>query len=162
MQRLLPPTLVLVLAAMMVIVGLLLPGPGLPFVLRLFGASLAAIGLAATVAESRRFGQVGTNIKTFDDPDHLVDSGLFALSRNPMYLGFLLFLVGLAGALGSPPALVGPLLFFLIADRWYIPFEEQRMIAVFGDDYRHYRRRVRRWLGRRVVSTDRVGAGRGR
>lgn len=161
MQRLLPPTLVLVLTAIMVAIRLLLPVPALPLVLQLVGAALVVVGLTVTVAGSRRFDEVGTTIKTFDDPDRLVDSGLFALSRNPMYLGFLLFLIGLAVALGSLPALIGPLLFFLAADRWYIPFEERRMVAVFGEDYGHYRQRVRRWLGRRAGSTDRVGAGHG-
>jgi len=107
------------------------------------------VGLAVTVRHAGVFARIGTNIKTFDDPDVLVTTGAFRFTRNPMYVGFLTALVGVGALVGSITALAGPAVFWLITDRWYIPFEEQRMFAVFGQDYAEYRNAVPRWLGRR-------------
>jgi protein-S-isoprenylcysteine O-methyltransferase Ste14 len=150
-MKILPPALYLLLALASTAVGLLVPvagpvGGAGGWVLRLAGLILLVGGLAVTVLGSRRFATVGTNINTFRDPDLLVTDGLFGLTRNPMYLGFLVSLVGVAGAVGSLSALFGPLLFAGAAQWWYIPFEEQRMEAQFGPAYDHYRRHVGRWI----------------
>lgn len=72
--------------------------------------------------------------------------GLFRLTRNPMYLGFSVALLGLAVFLGSLVPMLLAVAYVLISDRWYIAFEENRMLARFGEDYRRYARRTRRWL----------------
>jgi protein-S-isoprenylcysteine O-methyltransferase Ste14 len=72
-----------------------------------------------------------------------------------MYLGFLGLLAGAALAVGTFWAVVGPIVFFAVADRWYIPFEERRAAAVFGAAYERYRAEVRRWIGRRSVTVPR-------
>lgn len=150
MQRLLPPTLVLLLALAAAIASWLIPVAAFPpSPWRWAGVPLTIAGLAVSTLGSRRFASVGTNIKTFDDPDILVDDGLFAVSRNPMYLGFVVALVGWALAWGALTAWLAPALFLLAADRWYIPFEEARMMEQFGRDYERYRRETSRWVGRR-------------
>ncbi len=63
-----------------------------------------------------------------------------------MYLGFVLNLLGVAIFLGSPLPFLMVIVFFLAADRWYIPDEERRLKALFGADYAAYTARVRRWL----------------
>ena len=63
-----------------------------------------------------------------------------------MYLGFVLVLTGLAVILGSVTPFAVLALFALLVDRWYIRFEERAMLRRFGDAYRSYRQRVRRWL----------------
>lgn len=123
--------------------------PSVPDILRLVGIPAAVTGLAMSVWGSRRFDQVGTNINTFDRPDVLVNEGLFRWSRNPMYLGFLFLLLGLAIGLGSWAGLLAPAIFFVAADRWYIPFEETEMSNAFDENYDAYTRQVRRWFGRR-------------
>ncbi len=155
MHALLPPKLVLLLIVAMVAATVALP---VTVVVdgwwRIIGCVPMCAGLALALSGSRLFERVGTNIKTFDDPDQLVATGLFAITRNPMYLGFELLLIGIAIALGSWVAALGPLAFFIAADRWYIPFEESRMVAAFGDDYEDYRRSVYRWLGRRPAARE--------
>ena len=149
MQRLLPPTLVVLLAIAAAFASRLGPVAEFPpSTWRWAGVPLIVAGLALSTLGSRRFATIGTNIKTFDDPDVLVDDGLFAVSRNPMYLGFVLALVGWAAAWGGLTAWLAPALFLLAADRWYIPFEEARMMEQFGNDYERYRRQTRRWVGR--------------
>eukprot|EP01030_Chromulinospumella_sphaerica_P019292 gene19292-19175_t len=110
------------------------------------GWALAALGLALSFSGAGLFRRVGTNIKTFDDPNVLVTGGPFRLTRNPMYLGFVLLLAGVALALGAASPWVVPAAFWLLADRWYIPFEERAMRRTFGEPYEAYSRRVRRWL----------------
>lgn len=79
-------------------------------------------------------------------PDRLVTDGPYAVSRNPMYLGHLVFMTGLVGATRSPLAL-------LLALRQYLRFservaiDERRLERIFGDDYRAYTARVPRWIG---------------
>ncbi|MGI9600336.1 MAG: methyltransferase family protein [Acidimicrobiales bacterium] len=148
MQRILPPILVLVIFVLMVVVATVAPGPILlerPW--PLVGVVPLVAGVSLTLAGSRRFSRVGTNIKTFDDPDVLVDSGLFGFSRNPMYLGFVMTLVGVALLTGALTPWIGPITFAVAAHQWYIAFEEQRMAAVFGPTYERYRARVPRWFG---------------
>jgi protein-S-isoprenylcysteine O-methyltransferase Ste14 len=144
---LLPPRLVLILLVAMGALHMLLPGPALlPFPYTLVGAALAALGLAAAVSGARLFSRVGTNIRTWNEPGVLVTGGLFRWSRNPMYLGFVLLLLGTAILLGTTTPFIAPALFAIVADRWYIAFEERAMRAKFGAEYEAYMGRARRWL----------------
>jgi protein-S-isoprenylcysteine O-methyltransferase Ste14 len=78
-------------------------------------------------------------------PTRLVTSGPYALTRNPMYLGNLLFELGLLLALRSPLAL---LLFAAHAVRFArrVGIDEERLERHFGDEYRAYVSRVKRWI----------------
>jgi len=76
----------------------------------------------------------------------LVQSGVYRLSRNPMYVGLLWELVAWATYLFSPWALLGPLAFFGYIGRFQIKPEERVLLELFGPEYRPYQARVRRWL----------------
>ncbi|WP_299416935.1 isoprenylcysteine carboxylmethyltransferase family protein [uncultured Sulfitobacter sp.] len=147
MQRVLPPLLLLLTLVVMIVAAYAWPvGDIIPQPLRWIGGLAAAIGLLIAAKGARLFRQVGTNIKTFDAPQKLVTTGLFALSRNPMYLGFALCSVGFAVALGAMSPLLVAALFCVTLDRWYVRFEEAVMQETFGAEYETYRARVRRWL----------------
>jgi protein-S-isoprenylcysteine O-methyltransferase Ste14 len=78
-------------------------------------------------------------------PDRLLVTGPYALTRNPMYLGHLLFLSGLALATGSPVAVAGLLWQWRrLAAR--VAVDEERLERIFGQEYRDYVGRVPRWL----------------
>ena len=130
-------------------IGVAVPlwGPVAP-VTRIAGVVVLAAGIAVAKRGSDLFARSRTNIKTFDDPDVLVTGGPFRFSRNPMYLGFTIALVGVSMVVGSMSAVSGPVIFWLLADRWYIPFEERRLAATFGGAYQQYRSAVPRWIGR--------------
>ncbi|MDN3718992.1 isoprenylcysteine carboxylmethyltransferase family protein [Roseibium salinum] len=83
---------------------------------------------------------------TFRQPRKLVTSGIYRLSRNPMYLGFLLLLTGIAICTNEALNLFYALAFLLVSHFWYIPIEERNAAGVFGAAYDDYRSRVRRWL----------------
>jgi protein-S-isoprenylcysteine O-methyltransferase Ste14 len=76
----------------------------------------------------------------------LATGGVYRVTRNPMYLGLALVLAGFAAWLWWWPALAGPLAFGAYITRFQIRAEERALERVFGDEYRAYCRRVRRWL----------------
>lgn len=76
----------------------------------------------------------------------LVTGGIYERTRNPMYVGMLLLLLGWAAWLGSAYALALPVLFVLYMNRFQIVPEETALQARFGDAFLAYCERVRRWL----------------
>ena len=142
-RRFLPPTLFHLCIISMVMLAWLSPVKMIirsPF--NFLGFVPLFVGLGISIWGSQKFDEVGTNIKSFDEPDILVTDGLFRLSRNPMYLGFALALSGVWIALGA----LSPLLGVLVTDRWYIPFEERMLSEKFGQVFKDYRSRTRRWI----------------
>lgn len=105
-----------------------------------------ALGIAALLGARFQFVSADAEINTFKAPRNMVTHGLFGLSRNPMYLGFVLLLLAAAFYVNTWCALAVPLAFFLLANFWYIPHEEREMRKVFGDAYETYASRVRRWI----------------
>lgn len=147
MTRLLPPLLFVLAAIAMLALHQALPGPHLaPVWLRSLGLVPLAAGLAIAWWHARLFRRIGTNLHTFREPGQLVTGGLFRISRNPMYLGFVLSLAGLGILLGAATPWAVVAAFVLVVDRWYIRFEEAAMQHHFGAAYEAYRRDVRRWL----------------
>jgi len=77
----------------------------------------------------------------------LVMTGLYRISRNPMYLGFLLLLVAWGIYLANVPALLlMPVIFIVYMNRFQIIPEEKALDQAYGDVFLAYRRKVRRWL----------------
>jgi protein-S-isoprenylcysteine O-methyltransferase Ste14 len=76
----------------------------------------------------------------------LVTTGLFALSRNPMYLAMTLFCLGGALWFERTAMLLAPLIMFAIANWAFIPYEEAKMRRQFGNAFDAYCKRVRRWI----------------
>jgi protein-S-isoprenylcysteine O-methyltransferase Ste14 len=76
----------------------------------------------------------------------LVDSGIYRLTRNPMYLGFSLGLSGWAVMLSNMFAFLLLPIFILYMDRFQIEPEEKALAAIFGRQFAVYKTRVRRWL----------------
>jgi len=94
----------------------------------------------------RLLKQKGTSVKPFEPTSVLIVDGPFRFSRNPMYLGMVLILAGIALALGTlSPWLVVPVFMWQIMRR-FIVAEEAKLAAAFGNRYIEYRRKVRRWL----------------
>ena len=110
------------------------------------GAALCAAGLGTMVWAWWLFRRAGTPIRPTDAPARLVAGGPYRVSRNPMYLGIVAILLGVAVVLGSWPMLVAPAGFVATMSLTFIPFEERRLHATFGEAYASYVRRVRRWL----------------
>lgn len=148
MRKILVPPLMLVLC----IIGMiLLHKYGSPSMIvsdsaRTGGYVLLALGIILPAWGAYIFRRRETNIIPYKSPDKMVMEGPFRFSRNPMYLGMLLVTIGVAVRLGSLESLIFVALFFTVANWWYIPFEEKKMKAVFGEAFDDYKSKVRRWL----------------
>ena len=150
-RRIMPPAYFGGALALMLLLHFLLSGPtwlGLPW--GYVGIPLIGAGATLAVVGSRLFEKRGTTIKPFEESSVLVLEGPFRYSRNPMYLGMVLILLGLALLLGTlTPVLVVPVFVVLLRLR-FIHAEEAALERTFGQEYRDYRSRVRRWFGRRA------------
>ena len=83
---------------------------------------------------------------TFKKPTRLLTTGIYKYTRNPMYLSITIFLLGFSILLGSLVSFLAPILFFLIINIFFIPFEERWLTELFGKDYLEYKKKVRRWI----------------
>jgi len=76
----------------------------------------------------------------------MVDTGVYKISRNPMYLGLGLLLIAFVFYLKAIASLLVVVLFMIYMTRFQIFPEERAMIELFGDEYIDYMKRVRRWI----------------
>jgi protein-S-isoprenylcysteine O-methyltransferase Ste14 len=104
------------------------------------------LGLALAMVAERQFVRARTPVRPFNEPLALVSGGLFRWSRNPMYLGLIVALVGAALLLSSPLALLAAPAYGWWVHRRFIAREERLLEERFGDAYRAYCQRVRRWV----------------
>lgn len=142
-----PLLVTLALLALVWLIDLLLPTPLGIWWFQWLGLTLLLAGGLLLIVAAGVFQARGTTVDPTRDPDLLVTDGLYRLSRNPMYLGMLLALVGFALWRDAWLALLCPLAFFLYMDRVVIPREEQRVAARFAEQFDSYRQRTRRWIG---------------
>jgi protein-S-isoprenylcysteine O-methyltransferase Ste14 len=112
---------------------------------RWWGLPFALAGFVLVVASARRFSKV-TTLRPQETPKSFVTDGFYRLSRNPMYTGMLLSLVGAFIMLGSLTPIVALPLFWWWIGRHFIAHEERVMEQQFGEQYLAYKRRVRRWI----------------
>ena len=110
------------------------------------GLVFAAAGIAVAVAASRQFRAAGTNAMPHKPTTAILTTGPFAYSRNPLYLSLSTFHAAIAVAADNPwaLALLAPAL--VVIRYGVIAREERYLEAKFGDEYRAYKTRVRRWL----------------
>ena len=145
--RVLPPVFLLAALIAMEVLHAFAPGMRLispPYTY--LGWIAFAAGVIVAVAVKLRFDRAGTPIKPYEISEYLVTDGLFAYSRNPVYVGMILGLSGIVVVLGTlTPAFVVPVFAYLIRVR-YIALEERMLEERFGDAYRDYAKRVRRWI----------------
>ncbi len=110
------------------------------------GVVLIVAGMVLGGHAFRGFMQAGTPVIPFERSTTLVTGGSYRITRNPMYLGMVLILGGVAGLLGT----VGPWLpipfFVWIIQSNFINGEERFLEQLFGQQYLAYKSRVRRWL----------------
>lgn len=112
---------------------------------------LGSAGLLLSSVASFRHHDTTVNPIEVEKSSSLVRSGVFAITRNPMYVGMAGLLVAHAVARRSALAAVPAMLFVGAMDRGQIPAEEHALRAHFGDDFDAYRRDVPRWLGIRSL-----------
>ena len=104
------------------------------------GVTVAVLGVA-----SFRRASTTVNPTRLQDTSSLVTTGIYRLSRNPMYLGFLLALAAWAVFLANILVLLLVVAFVIYMNRFQITPEERALAVMFGTEFNAYKRRVRRW-----------------
>jgi len=108
--------------------------------------ALAGVGFAVSGILTFRRARTTINPLKPEDASSLVTSGVYRLTRNPMYLGLGLVLLAWAFFLSAPLAFLGPVVFVLYMNRFQIAPEEGMLAKLFGPEFADYQAKVRRWL----------------
>ncbi|CAA9889794.1 Protein-S-isoprenylcysteine methyltransferase [Candidatus Methylobacter favarea] len=144
-----PAVIVLITAALMRLISVVLPEftfifPGRPFV----AGFLVFGGITVTILGVFSFHQAKTTLNPMipDSASALVVEGIYKVTRNPMYLGFLLMLIGWAVFLSNLLSYSVIPAFVIYMNRFQITPEEKALEALFQDRFRAYKAKVRRWL----------------
>ncbi len=145
-----PPVIYVVAIAASVVLGMLYP---LPWIGDIFGDLLFGVGWVALfgvamlwITAIRTMFRAKTTLDPNAEPDHLVTSGPFGITRNPMYLANTLLLIGVAFITGIAWFLIFAFLAAFATQKLAIEKEEKILAAKFGKKYRDYAKRVRRWI----------------
>ena len=123
-----------------------LPVPRIDLVHWIIAGSLILIGLALAAAGIRNFPRAGTPVPTNEPTRALVTTGIHGWTRNPIYLGMFLVYGGIGVAARSPWILIFTLPLAITIRYGVVAREEAYLERRFGDAYRDYKTRVRRWL----------------
>jgi len=144
-----PPALALIVAVLMWLASQLMEPPRMSFAIRVAAAlALVVVGQSISVGGMRSFRKAKTTMNPFKPgaTSALVSDGVYRFTRNPMYVGLLITLLGWAAFLSKPLALIFLPLFVLYITQFQIKPEERVLSSMFGTEYAKYKAKVRRWL----------------
>ena len=110
------------------------------------GFLIIGFGIVLALWSRSLFLRNSTTLQLDEEPTSLVTTGPFRLSRNPIYLGMTSILLGVAVLQGTLVALAFPVLFVTLIEFFSIRGEERNLEKIFGEPYRDYKKRVRRWI----------------
>ena len=148
MKKRIPPPLIAMLCVLIIFLSKsIFPSFVFSYKLQL-GFFVSTIGFLLLIVSIKSFIDNKTTINPLNlkKSTYLVTSGVFRFSRNPMYLGMLLFLLGTAIILNIIGGLIISILFIFYMNFFQIIPEEKALENLFGKNYRNYRKTVRRWI----------------
>jgi len=111
-----------------------------------FGFLFIVFGIILNIWTDLLFKKNKTTVKPYRNPTELITSGPFRISRHPMYLGMMLILLGIAIVHGTLITFAFPIIFIILMELFFIPYEEKNLERISGRKYLSYKKRVRRWL----------------
>jgi protein-S-isoprenylcysteine O-methyltransferase Ste14 len=142
-----PPTWMLIAIMAMLILNFLLPVAWIvPPLWNLLGLIFLISGVMMNLIGDKAFKQARTTIKPFEESSSLVTNGVFQISRNPMYLGFVLILTGIAILLRTLSPYLVIFVFVAVIDKTFVRVEERMLVEKFGVSWKQYQSKTRRWL----------------
>ena len=147
--RIPPPVVVVISAAMMWwLARLLAVGEFETEIQSLLAVVFMSAGIGMMLIAAFSFYEAKTTINPLDPSkaSHLITTGIFSFSRNPIYLADLLILIAWAIWLGNIFNIALLVVFVVYINRFQIAPEERALGTLFGDAYRDYCSRVRRWI----------------
>lgn len=142
-----PPVLTLIHIGIAYAAKWLIPIPfAVPNILRTIGLPLAAVGFLLAIGAFLEFRKAGTTVDPHGPVKSIVISGVYRFTRNPIYLGFLLVLIGIPLNSGTYWGILLAPVFIVSINNLVIQHEEAYLEKKFGDVYADYKSRVRRWI----------------
>jgi len=142
-----PPLVAVFFIVLAYFLGRFVPLPfSMPLVLRYLGLALTFAGFLLGIAAFMVFRRARTTVDPHGSSKHLVTSGIYRFTRNPIYLGFLLMVIGLPLGSGLIWGLVLAPFYMMTMSRLVIEREEAYLERKFKGEYTDYTSRVRRWL----------------
>jgi protein-S-isoprenylcysteine O-methyltransferase Ste14 len=147
--RIPPPAVAAVVAIAMWGLSTLSPTVEVSSLYRVAAAiAVALVGGTFSISGVVSFRRARTTVNPMkpEAASSLVSSGIYRITRNPMYVGLTFVLVAWAVFLAAPWSLLGPMAFILYIGRFQIAPEEMALSKIFGADYDAYKSHVRRWL----------------
>jgi len=142
-----PPTYLFLTVLSVILLHFLLPFKKVIFYpWNLLGIILLFIGIIINILADNEFKKQKTTVKSFEESTALITNGVFKLSRNPMYLGFSLIIIGITIFMGSISSYSVIIIFIFIMQKKFIIIEERMLAHKFGIKWLEYKQKVRQWI----------------
>jgi protein-S-isoprenylcysteine O-methyltransferase Ste14 len=142
-----PPFVALFYIIVAILFGRFVKFPfGVPDVLQNIGFGLTVIGFLFGVGAFIEFRKARTTLDPHGSVKAVVSNGVYRITRNPIYLGFLLMVIGLPLNSGNYWGVIFSPIFIVTMNRMVIEKEEAYLENKFKEQYAGYKSRVRRWL----------------
>ena len=146
-QKLLPPTYLLIALIAMTLLHFIIPvWKGSFSSWQILGCLPLALGIGFNLIADKALRVAGTTVKPFQESKTLVTDSVYRISRHPMYLGFVLILIGFAILLGSLTPWFIIVIFGLLMEIIFIRVEESMLEEKFGAGWLDYKSKVRKWI----------------
>jgi protein-S-isoprenylcysteine O-methyltransferase Ste14 len=147
LNKILPPTYFFISLVISALLHYTLPIKQIiDYPINLLGFLFFLIGGILNIWADQLLKKHNTTVKPNENPTSLIQTGVYKISRHPMYLGMAFLLIGAGFILGSVNSFVGTIFFVVSMEIRFIPLEEKLMQEQFGDEFDNYKKKVRRWL----------------
>ena len=141
-----PPATAILLVAIAYIFNILFPGAVI-FQSYIIFVMVLLVGVVFVGWSVLLFRRAHTTLNPNKKPGKMIESGPYLISRNPMYLGLLLMLLGYAFLKGEFVFFVTPVVYYVLMDKIVIPYEEKMIVDAIGQEkYGVFAQKIRRWL----------------
>ena len=141
-----PPTLIAYCILSMILLYIIIPQFNLiSFPYNMVGILIAFLGFVL-MGKARDLFRKHKTTTRIEKSNHLIIDGVFSKTRNPMYLGMSILILGFSVLSTNVIALTLPIIFLILVSLIYIRKEERLLLKAFGEEYIKYKKNVRRWL----------------
>ena len=110
------------------------------------GITIVLCAISIAISSFRSFKKRGESLAIHIPTQNLVSHGIYKISRNPVYLSFIIVAIGLGCIINSLAVVLSVIPSFAVLNWYTIPKEERYLRRKLGEEYKDYCRRVRRWL----------------
>ncbi len=146
-KRILPPVYFLISIVTMALLNLLAPiSYFAQYPLNLLGIIPLVMGVALNLIADAAFKKAQTTVKPFEISTALITTGVFRISRHPMYSGMVLLLIGIAILMGALSPLIIIVFFAALIEFVFVRVEEKMLAKQFGLAWTDYQSKVRKWI----------------